>query len=59
MGGDYKMEKKLRKYYEMFETIHGRIPIETGMEAKTNKDAKRIVEDMNVGAKCIIEGLTG
>ena len=53
------MEKKLRKYYEMFETKHGRIPIETGMEAETNKDAKRIVKDMNIGVKCIIEGLTG
>ena len=34
---------------------HSVTPLETYIEADTNKDVRRIVEDMNVGVKCIIE----
>lgn len=46
MGGDCKMVEKCR------------IPLGTYIEANTNKDVRRIVEDMKVGVKCIIEGLS-
>lgn len=45
-GGDCEMADK------------SRIPLETNIEANTNKDVRRIIDEMKVGVKRIIKGLS-